>query len=190
MSLDNAFWKTGIASNMNAASMVSKFVMWFIWKHNLVPISLSGFVLRGHCTRSRWRLAVRGILYEDILAHSSWCSKRWRIDEAVISTTVAVHQRAANSQEEAVWTFTAKRSKCRPLRIVLTFLQLSSASFSSCSMLIRPPLPNLIHCAFVPLRTLYYCSTGKSSFSTADNPLPFKLHKLLEFLLLRPWRHT
>ncbi|GFW82233.1 hypothetical protein TNCV_3817141 [Trichonephila clavipes] len=45
-------------------------------------------------------------------------------------------------------------------------------------------------CGTVALHTSSYCAIGKSSFSKADNPTPFKLHKLLEFLLISSWRHT
>ncbi|PRD31576.1 UNVERIFIED_CONTAM: hypothetical protein NCL1_23143 [Trichonephila clavipes] len=54
-----------------------------------------------------------GNLYKDTLAHKPRCSRRRRIDEAAISTPVAVDQRAANCLEEAVRSFTAMRSKRR-----------------------------------------------------------------------------
>ncbi|GFW24336.1 uncharacterized protein TNCV_605831 [Trichonephila clavipes] len=60
----------------------------------------------------RW-FAVSGILYKDTLARNPRCSRRRQIDEADISTPVAVDQRAANYLEEAVRSFTAMQSRCR-----------------------------------------------------------------------------
>ncbi|GFS65274.1 hypothetical protein TNCV_2451161 [Trichonephila clavipes] len=65
----------------------------------------------------------------------------------------------------------------------------STDSFSSCSVFVSPLLPNSHHCGTVPLHTSSYCAMGKSSFSKADNPLPLKLRKLLEFLLISSCIH-
>ncbi|GFX42746.1 uncharacterized protein TNCV_2197031 [Trichonephila clavipes] len=43
------------------------------------------------------------------------------VDEADISTRVAVDQRSANCMEEAVRSFTSMRSRCRSSRTVVTF---------------------------------------------------------------------
>ncbi|GFU79887.1 transposable element Tc3 transposase [Trichonephila clavipes] len=58
--------------------------------------------------RSRRWFVMRGILYKATLARNPRCSKRRRIDEAVISTPVAVDQRAAKCLEEAVRSFNAR----------------------------------------------------------------------------------
>ncbi|GFU93376.1 uncharacterized protein TNCV_1861061 [Trichonephila clavipes] len=49
------------------------------------------------------------------------CSRRRRIDEADISTPVAVDLRAVNCMEEAVRSFTAMRSRRRSSRADVTF---------------------------------------------------------------------
>ncbi|GFX45812.1 uncharacterized protein TNCV_934511 [Trichonephila clavipes] len=66
-----------------------------------------------HCRRSRRYFAVRGILYKGTIARNPQCSRRQRIDEVDIRTSVAVDQRAANCLEEAVRSFTAMLSKCQ-----------------------------------------------------------------------------
>ncbi|GFX77766.1 uncharacterized protein TNCV_1106831 [Trichonephila clavipes] len=63
----------------------------------------------------------QGILYTNYLARNPRCSRRRQIDEANISTPVAVDQRAANCLEEAVQSFTAMRSRCRSSRADATF---------------------------------------------------------------------
>ncbi|GFT72537.1 uncharacterized protein TNCV_973991 [Trichonephila clavipes] len=108
-----------------------------------------------HCRGSRRWFAMRGILYKGTLTRNPWCSRRQRIDEADISTLIAVNQRAANCLEEAIWSFTIMRSS----RTDVTFR--------------RPLLPNSHNCGTVPLHTSSYCVTENSSF-LADNPLPFK----------------
>ncbi|GFY09568.1 uncharacterized protein TNCV_4322461 [Trichonephila clavipes] len=65
--------------------------------------------------------AVRGILYKFTLARNSRCSRCRRIDEADISTHVAVDQRAVYCLEEAVRLFTAMRSRRRSSRADVTF---------------------------------------------------------------------
>ncbi|GFU78824.1 uncharacterized protein TNCV_4771871 [Trichonephila clavipes] len=52
-------------------------------------------------------------MYKGTLARNPRCSRRRRIDEADVSTLVAVDQRVANCLEEAVRSFTAMRSRCR-----------------------------------------------------------------------------
>ncbi|GFX77759.1 uncharacterized protein TNCV_1106761 [Trichonephila clavipes] len=54
-------------------------------------------------------------------ARNPRCSRRLRIDEADISTPVAVDQRAVNCLEEAVRSFTAMGSRCRLSRADVTF---------------------------------------------------------------------
>ena len=66
----------------------------------------------------------------------------------------------------------------------------SIASFSSCSVLVGPLLPNLHHCSTVLLYTSCYRAIENSSFSKDDNLPSFKLSKLFEFLLLPSRRHT
>ncbi|GFV83539.1 uncharacterized protein TNCV_5120291 [Trichonephila clavipes] len=63
----------------------------------------------------------KGILYKGTLARNPRCSRRQRTDEAVISTPVEVNQRAANSLEEAVRSFTTMRSRCRSSCADVTF---------------------------------------------------------------------
>ncbi|GFU35775.1 uncharacterized protein TNCV_1083411 [Trichonephila clavipes] len=62
-----------------------------------------------------------GILYKGTLAHNPRCDRRRKIDEADISTPVAVDQRAANCLEEAVQPFMAMGSNCRSSRADTTF---------------------------------------------------------------------
>ncbi|GFX93303.1 hypothetical protein TNCV_151091 [Trichonephila clavipes] len=57
----------------------------------------------------RW-LAVNGILHKGTLECNPWCSKHRQIDEAHISTPVAVDQSAANCLEEAERTW---ESSCK-----------------------------------------------------------------------------
>ncbi|GFV13079.1 uncharacterized protein TNCV_4714041 [Trichonephila clavipes] len=83
-----------------------------IWCQSACQALCSG----AHCRRSRRWFAVRGILYKGTLARNPRCVRRRRIDEANISTPVAVDQRAANCLEEAVRSFTTMRSRCRSLR--------------------------------------------------------------------------
>ena len=126
---------------------------------------------------------MRGILYKGTLARSPRCSRHRRIDEAGISAPVAVDQSAANCLEEALWSFTAMRSRCRS---------------SSADVFSRRPLPvfgvircSSVHCFQTRITVeqfrctqAAYCATGKSSFSKADNPFPcppsiFSLNKLI-----------
>ncbi|GFY08748.1 uncharacterized protein TNCV_5006611 [Trichonephila clavipes] len=89
---------------------------------NISVIFIYIFDDRPACARrSRRWFAVRGILYEGALASNPRCSRRQRIDEADISTPVAVDQRAANSLEEAVRLFTTMRSRCRSSYADVTF---------------------------------------------------------------------
>ncbi|GFU73641.1 uncharacterized protein TNCV_3969561 [Trichonephila clavipes] len=99
MSFDNALWKaafTRMASNTNAAIMAPQI------------------------EARRW-FAVKGVLYKGPLARNPWYSRRRRIDEADISTPVAVDQRATNHLEKAVRSFTAMQSKCPLSRADVTF---------------------------------------------------------------------
>ncbi|GFV42431.1 uncharacterized protein TNCV_3646671 [Trichonephila clavipes] len=66
--------------------------------------------------RSRRWFAVRGILYKGTLARNSLSRRHQRIEEADISTPVAVDQHGDNYLEEAVRSFTAMRSRCRSSR--------------------------------------------------------------------------
>ncbi|GFX58274.1 uncharacterized protein TNCV_4050321 [Trichonephila clavipes] len=59
-------------------------------------------------------------MYKSTLVHNPRCSRRRRIDETDISTSVAVDQRAANFLEEAVRSLTAMRSRCRSSRTDVT----------------------------------------------------------------------
>ncbi|GFY32350.1 uncharacterized protein TNCV_3558581 [Trichonephila clavipes] len=61
------------------------------------------------------------ILYEDTLTHNRRCSRRQRIDEADISTRVAVDQRSVNCLEEAILSFTVMLSRYRSSRADITF---------------------------------------------------------------------
>ncbi|GFT28907.1 uncharacterized protein TNCV_3585951 [Trichonephila clavipes] len=54
-----------------------------------------------------------GILYKGTVARNQWCCRCQQIDEADISKSVAVDQRASNYLEETVWSFTAMQSRCR-----------------------------------------------------------------------------
>ncbi|GFT26257.1 putative DD41D transposase [Trichonephila clavipes] len=67
----------------------------------LKPLVDSDF-LNSVKVRCRRRFAVRRILYKGTLARNPRCSRRQRIDEADISTSVAVDQCAANCLEETV----------------------------------------------------------------------------------------
>ncbi|PRD22758.1 UNVERIFIED_CONTAM: hypothetical protein NCL1_48281 [Trichonephila clavipes] len=60
-------------------------------------------------------------MYKDILACNPRCSRRRRIDEADISTPVAVDQHAANCLKEVVQSFIAMRSRCRSSTADVTF---------------------------------------------------------------------
>ncbi|GFY18384.1 uncharacterized protein TNCV_2396131 [Trichonephila clavipes] len=68
---------------------------------------------RTHCRRSRRWFAMRGILYKGTIAHNPRRSRRQRIDEADISTHVAVYQCAVKCSEEAVRSCTTMRSRCQ-----------------------------------------------------------------------------
>ncbi|GFW62133.1 uncharacterized protein TNCV_1685641 [Trichonephila clavipes] len=62
-------------------------------------------------------------MYKGNLARNRWCSRRQRIDEAGISTPVAVDQHPANCLEKALRSFTAMRISCRSSHIDVTFLR-------------------------------------------------------------------
>ncbi|GFW28283.1 uncharacterized protein TNCV_4639501 [Trichonephila clavipes] len=64
---------------------------------------------------------MKQILYKGTLAHNPRYSRRRRIDEADISTTIAVDLRAANYLEEAVRSLTVMQSRCRSSRTDVTF---------------------------------------------------------------------
>ena len=142
-----------------------------------------------HCRCSRRRLVVKKILWKGTLTRSPRYSRHQRIDEVEINTPVAIDQRAANSLEEAVWSFTTMRSRCRS-SLRWRHLPSSTASSFSCLVFVGPLLLNSHYCGTVPLHTRFYYAIGKSTSSKADNPPPFKLRKLLKFLLLPSCRHT
>ncbi|GFU88172.1 uncharacterized protein TNCV_845651 [Trichonephila clavipes] len=77
--------------------------------------------ISAHCRRSRRWFAVRVILYKGTLARNSRCSRHRRIDEADISTSVAVGQCVVNCLEEAIRSFTVMRKRCRSSHVVVTF---------------------------------------------------------------------
>ncbi|GFV41896.1 uncharacterized protein TNCV_1368551 [Trichonephila clavipes] len=60
-------------------------------------------------------------MYTGTLARYPRCSRRRRIHEADINSTVAIDQRAANCLEEAVRSLTAMRSRCRSSRTDVPF---------------------------------------------------------------------
>ncbi|GFX79939.1 uncharacterized protein TNCV_558381 [Trichonephila clavipes] len=60
-------------------------------------------------------------MYKGILPQNSWCRKRQRIDDADISQSVAIEQRADNCLEEVVRSFTTMRIRCRLSRADVTF---------------------------------------------------------------------
>ena len=70
------------------------------------------------------------------------------------------NQHAANCLEEAVGSFTTIRNRCWSLRAEITPPS-STASFSSCSVLVGPLLPNSHHCITIPLYTSCYWTIGK-----------------------------
>ena len=151
---------------------------------------MSGSVIMNPLQTQSSMVCCEEILCKGILAHSSGDSIRRCIDEAEISTPVVVDQCAANCLKEAVLSFTAMRSKSRSQVCALTspsvdhfqFFDLFSARRFNASK----------------LASLWNCSAAhelhlrdrKSSFSKADNPPPFQLYKLFEFLLLLSYRHT
>ncbi|GFY16591.1 uncharacterized protein TNCV_736181 [Trichonephila clavipes] len=101
MSFANALWKavfSGIASNTNAAIMVLQLKC-------------------GSSEKTTW-------CQSGTLARNPRYSRRLLIDEAVISTPVAVDQRAPNCLEEAVRSFTAMRIRCRLSCADVTFRHL------------------------------------------------------------------
>ncbi|GFU80456.1 uncharacterized protein TNCV_3845401 [Trichonephila clavipes] len=114
-----------------------------------------------------------------------FCRRR-RIDKTNISTPVGVDQRSANCLEEVI------RSITRPSGVGVDHCVLAS--------------PSVIHCQFFgscrsiasTLASLWNYSTAhelllsdrKIFFSKTNNPPPFKLRKLLEFLLISSWRRT
>ncbi|GFX03789.1 uncharacterized protein TNCV_2113611 [Trichonephila clavipes] len=59
-------------------------------------------------------------MYKGTLALNPRYNRRRRIDEADVSTPVAVDQRAVNCLEEAVRLFTAMRNRCRSSRTDIT----------------------------------------------------------------------
>ncbi|GFT26986.1 hypothetical protein TNCV_4675231 [Trichonephila clavipes] len=74
---------------------------------NQIPHVLNRRHIQRISRRSHRWFAVRGILYKGAIAHNPWCSRCQRIEEADISTPVAVNQRAAICPEETVRSFTA-----------------------------------------------------------------------------------
>ncbi|GFT07797.1 hypothetical protein TNCV_1213941 [Trichonephila clavipes] len=100
-----------------------------------------------HERSHRW-FVVREILYKGTLARNSWCSRRRRIDEADISTTVAVDQNVLPTARRKLYGHSPPCGSD-----VDRHLPRSTASFSSCSVLLGPLLPNLHHCGTVPLHT-------------------------------------
>ncbi|GFV76085.1 uncharacterized protein TNCV_4671741 [Trichonephila clavipes] len=100
--------------------------------------------------------------------------RRRRIDEADISTLVAVDQHATNCLEEAVRSFTVTRSRCRSSRADVTirrpcqFFEFGARRFTASK------LASL--CGTVSLHRSSYCVIGKSSFLKVDDPPPFKFH--------------
>ncbi|GFU33789.1 uncharacterized protein TNCV_2828121 [Trichonephila clavipes] len=110
--------------------------------------------------------------HRDFLTRNRRCIRRQRIDEAYISTPVALDQRASNSLEEAVRTFTAMQSRCRSSRADVTF---------------RRPMPvfrvvqcSSVHCFQTRITVeLFYCTRVLK----ADNPPLFKLRNFVGFFL-------
>ncbi|GFU59732.1 uncharacterized protein TNCV_3186881 [Trichonephila clavipes] len=62
-----------------------------------------------------------GILHKGTFARNPRCSRHQRIDEADISTLVALDQRDANCLGEAVRSFIAMWSRCRSSYADVTF---------------------------------------------------------------------
>ncbi|GFY14389.1 uncharacterized protein TNCV_1021541 [Trichonephila clavipes] len=112
---------------------------------------------------------MRDILYEGTLARNPWCSRRRRIDEEDISTTVEVDQRAANCLEEAVWLFAAIRSRCRSSRTDVTFHRsLPVFRVVRCSS---------VHCFQTHITMEHKIHELLLRDRKADNPPPFKLRE-------------
>ena len=126
----------------------------------------------------------RGVLYKCTLVRSPRCSRHRHIDEADTSTPVAVDQAAVNCLEKAAWSFTAMRNRCRSLR--------ANVIFRRPLTIFRVVWWKLVHCFQTRITVeLFRCTRSviarmeKSSFSKTNNPPPFKLRKLLEFLLFQ-----
>ncbi|GFT83310.1 uncharacterized protein TNCV_3003821 [Trichonephila clavipes] len=83
--------------------------------------------------------AVREILYKGTLEPNPRCSRCRGIDEADVSTSVAVDQQASNCLDEAVRSFTTMRSRCRSSRadatsvVLCQFFELFDARRSTAS---------------------------------------------------------
>ncbi|GFV50625.1 uncharacterized protein TNCV_2212881 [Trichonephila clavipes] len=85
------------------------------------------------------------------LARNTRCSRRRRIDEADISTPVAVDQLAANCLEEAVRSFTTMWNRFRSLRADVT-LHLPLPVF-------RVPRCSSVHCFQTRITVeLFHCT--------------------------------
>ncbi|GFU64175.1 hypothetical protein TNCV_3745431 [Trichonephila clavipes] len=81
---------------------------------------------------------MRRIVYIGTLARNPRCSRHRRVDEAHISTPVAVDQRTAKCLEKDVCSLTAMQSRCRSSRT--HHLPSPIASFSGSSVLVSPLL--------------------------------------------------
>ncbi|GFV25418.1 transposable element Tc3 transposase [Trichonephila clavipes] len=126
------------------------------------PTNLTPHVLNRRHIRCRW-FVVRGILYKGALALNPRCSRRRRIDEANISTPVAVDQPAANCHSPPCGAGVDRRALTSPSVVHFQFFELFGARRSIASI-----LASLWNCSAA--HTSFYCAIEKSSFSKADNP--------------------
>ncbi|GFT00644.1 uncharacterized protein TNCV_141891 [Trichonephila clavipes] len=162
----------------------------------MVSSACQALCSRAHCRHSRRWLAVKGILYEGTFARNPRCSRRQRIDEADISTPVAVDQRATNYLEEAVRSFTAMRKRCRSLRADVIFRRpLSVFRVVRCSSFVQtrrmPNSPSRMISDMLDRRQIWgSCMPRKGTLVT---PLPCEVeHCLVENGSCEPlhkWRH-
>ncbi|GFV61986.1 uncharacterized protein TNCV_4107891 [Trichonephila clavipes] len=83
--------------------------------------SSNGTLPRRSLSRENQLRPSRTIIRHEKDPRNPWCSRRRRIDEADISTSVAVDQRTAKCLEEAVRSFTVMGSRCRSSRADVTF---------------------------------------------------------------------
>ncbi|GFW12723.1 uncharacterized protein TNCV_3884331 [Trichonephila clavipes] len=114
-----------------------------------------------HTVGSRLWFPVRRILYKGILVRNIRCSRHQQIDEADISTSVAIDPRAANCLEESCTVFYRQRTRSQSSRANPTF---------------RRPLPvfgvvrfSSVHCLQIRSTVELFRST-RAAIERQENP--------------------
>lgn len=109
---------SGIAFDMNAATMVPQIKWRFIRKHHLMTIMNTPVCMSWtHCRRKRWSFCARGCYIKKFVQ----CSRRRWINEPDSDIRVAVVQCAASSLHNAVCYISGMLTKCLSPRIFFSF---------------------------------------------------------------------